>query len=275
MAIIAKQKYTQEKADKLLDYLKLYHEKGMPIDYEILVDGFKAVRRTNDPEMFTMFESFVTPDSKAVEILFYTGTSNNNDKHIFTFQDEPKEQGLSGIEIDNRIQEGIDREKRNWEFENLRRENKELKEEIEELEEEIEKLEKEKEEITSNQSPLKGVLGEIGSSFVEGFIRRNPKIIAKLPGGETLAGLIEEDNKERSLEEGTAEETEVSFKPKSEAITATSSEEDRNAISFVNQLKSSFTKNEFDQVLQVLQHLSDHKDAIEKVLNDLNHTYNG
>lgn len=275
MAIIAKQKYTQEKADKLLDYLKLYHEKGMPIDYEILVDGFKAVRRTNDPEMFTMFESFVTPDSKAVEILFYTGTSNNNDKHIFTFQDEPKEQGLSGIEIDNRIQEGIDREKRNWEFENLRRENKELKEEIEELEEEIEKLEKEKEEITSNQSPLKGVLGEIGSSFVEGFIRRNPKIIAKLPGGETLAGLIEEDNKERSLEEGTTEETEVSFKPKSEASTATSSEEDRNAISFVNQLKSSFTKDEFDQVLQVLQHLSDHKDAIEKVLNDLNHTYNG
>jgi FtsZ-binding cell division protein ZapB len=275
MAIIAKQKYTQEKADKLLDYLKLYHEKGMPIDYEILVDGFKAVRRTNDPEMFTMFESFVTPDSKAVEILFYTGTSNNNDKHIFTFQDEPKEQGLSGIEIDNRIQEGIDREKRNWEFENLRRENKELKEEIEELEEEIEKLEKEKEELNSNQSPIKGVLGEIGSSFVEGFIRRNPKIIAKLPGGETLAGLIEEDNKEKGLEEGTTEETKVSFKPKSEASTTNSSEEDRNAISFVNQLKSTFTKDEFDQVLQILQHLSDHKDAIEKALNDLNHTYNG
>jgi hypothetical protein len=27
--------------------------------------------------------------------------------------------------------------------------------------------------------------------------------------------------------------------------------------------------------LQVLQQLSDHKEAIEKVLNDLNHTYNG
>ncbi|MFN8436017.1 MAG: hypothetical protein U0V72_00145 [Cytophagales bacterium] len=274
MAIIAKQKYTQEKIDKLLDYLKLYHEKGMPIDYEILVDGFKAVRRTDDPEMFTMFESFVTPDSKAVEILFYTGTSNNNDKHIFTFQEEVKEHGLSGIDIDNRIQEGIDREKRNWEFENLRRENKELKEEIEELEDEIEKLEKEKEELTSNQSPLKGVLGEIGSSFVEGFIRRNPKIIAKLPGGETLAGLIEEDNKERGLEENTAEDTEVSFKPKLESKSE-QSEEERNAIAFVNQLKSSFTQGEFDQVLQVLQQLSDHKEAIEKVLNDLNHTYNG
>jgi len=275
MAIIAKQKYTQEKADKLQDYLKLYHEKGMAVDYEILVDGFKAVRRTNDPEMFTMFESFITPDSKSVEILFYTGTSNNNDKHILTFQDEVKEQGLSGIEIDNRIQEAIEREKRNWEFESLRKENKDLKDEIEELESEIEKLEKEKDEITSNQSPLKGVLGEIGSSFVEGFIRRNPKLIAKLPGGETLAGLIEEDNKERSLEEATTEETEVSFKPKSESNSPASSEEERNAIVFVNQLKSSFTKDEFDQVLQILQHLSDHKEMIQKLLDNLNHTYNG
>src|ERR1043165_7399868 len=99
MGIIGKQKYAQEKVDKLYDYLNTYHEKGMPIDYEVLVDGFKAVRRTNDPAMFYMFESFVNSDCRSIEILFYTGTSNNNDKHIFTFGDEAKEQqGLSGIE---------------------------------------------------------------------------------------------------------------------------------------------------------------------------------
>ena len=66
MAIVTKQKYTQEKIDKLLDYLNLYKDKDQSIDYEILVDGFKAVRRTSDPEMFNIYDNFVTPESKVI-----------------------------------------------------------------------------------------------------------------------------------------------------------------------------------------------------------------
>ncbi|HSZ72474.1 MAG TPA: hypothetical protein VK750_07335 [Cytophagaceae bacterium] len=270
MAIVAKQKYTQEKIDKLLDYLNLYKDKNQSIDYEILVDGFKAVRRTSDPEMFNIYDNFVTPESKVIEVLFYTGTSNNNDKYIFTLQEEPKEQGLSGIEIDNRIQEGIEREKRNWEFDDLRKKNKELKEEIDELENEIEKLEKDKLELQAKESPLKGILGEVGSTFVESLIRRNPRLLAKIPGGDTLAGLIEEDNREKELE-GEDEQTEVSFKPKSSAKTVLS-EEDQYAITFVKQLKSSFTKSEFDSVLEILEQFAIHKQNIETTLETLKNT---
>lgn len=267
MALSARQKFSQDKIDKLVEYLNVYKDKGQPIDYEIIVDGFKAVRRTSDPEMFTIYENFVSPDSKSIEILFYTGTSNNNDKHIFTFQDEQKEQGLSGIEIDNRIQEGIEKEKRSWEFESLRKKVKDLEKEVEELEEEIETLEKEKEELRSKESPLKGILGEVGSTLVEGFIRRNPRIIAKLPGGEALAGLIEEDNKERDQEE-ELQETEVSFKAKS-ASTNKLSEEDHYAITFVGQLKSTFTKPEFDKILEVMEHFATDKNTIDKTLSKL------
>ncbi|MDB5274472.1 MAG: hypothetical protein JWO58_2839 [Chitinophagaceae bacterium] len=271
MAIIAKQKYTQEKIDKLHEYLKLYKEKDMPIDYEILVDGFKAVRRTSDPEMFNMFESFVTPDSKAVEVLFYTGTSNNNDKHIFTFDDEPKDQGLSGIEIDNRIQEGIEREKRNWEFDSLKKKVKDQKEEIDELEKEIERLEKERDDQQSKESPLKGILGEVGSTLVETLIRRNPRLIAKIPGGEALAGLIEEDNREKEQEEITPE-AEVSFKSKSATSSEKLSEEHQYAITFVGQLKSTFTKSEFDKVLEILEQFASNKQTIEETLTNLINT---
>lgn len=280
MGIIGKQKYAQEKVDKLFDYLKTYHEKGMPIDFEVLIDGFKAVRRTSDPNMFYMFESFVSSDSRSVEILFYTGTSNNNDKHIFTFNDEPKEQhGLSGVEIDNRIQEGIEREKRNWEFEALKKENKELKETIEELEEEIDQLEEEKEVLTKNQSPMKSLLGEVGSSFVESMIRRNPKIVAKLPGGEALAGLIEEDNREKE-QALPAEDTEVSFTPKQDAATPESksefylSEEDQQAITFVNQLKNTFEKEEFEQLMEIIQIMAANKESIKEVHEYLNQHQN-
>jgi hypothetical protein len=72
--------------------------KGQPIDYEILVDGFKAVRRTSDPDMFTMFENFVTADTRSIEILLFTGSSNNNEKRIFYFGEDQKE-GLSGVDV--------------------------------------------------------------------------------------------------------------------------------------------------------------------------------
>ncbi len=266
MAIIAKQQYNQDKIDKLRDYLRLYYDKGMPIDYEILVDGFKAVRRTNDPELFNMFESFVTADTRTVEILFYTGTSNNNDKHLFSLSEEPKEvQGLSGIEIDNRIQEGIEREKRNWEFEALRKENKELKEEIEDLEDELERVEKERDGLVSKQSPLNGLIGEVGSSMIESFVRRNPKVIANLPGGHALAGLIEDESK---AEEEPLPDVEVSFKAKNEdgAKEGNNSSHIQQAVAFVNQLKSSFTKEEFDQILEILQYLAENKESIEMTL---------
>lgn len=271
MAIIAKQTYTPEKIDKLRDYLKLYAEKNMPIDYEILVDGFKAVRRTADVELFSMFENFVGADTKNIEILFYTGTSNNNDKHLFTLAEETKEQqGLSGIEIDHRIQEGIDKEKRSWEFDAMKAEIKSLKEEVSDLEEEIEKLETERENIISKQSPLHGLLGEVGSSVIESFVKRNPKILASIPGGHALAGLIEGDQAEGE----PGEDAEVSFKSKNSLPHEPEpntylSEEAQQAHTFVKQLKSSFTKQEFDQVLEILQHFAENKETILQTLNIL------
>jgi hypothetical protein len=34
MGLIAKEKYDQRKIDRLLDHLKIYYEKGRPIDFE-------------------------------------------------------------------------------------------------------------------------------------------------------------------------------------------------------------------------------------------------
>jgi hypothetical protein len=61
-----------------------------PLITKSLVDGFKAVRRTSDPDMFTMFENFVTADTRSIEILLFTGSSNNNEKRIFYFGEQPE-----------------------------------------------------------------------------------------------------------------------------------------------------------------------------------------
>jgi hypothetical protein len=266
MALISKQKYDPAQVQKLADLVRLYRDREQPFDYEIIVDGLKVVRRTSDPEMFFIFENFVTADTKNVEIIFYNGNSNVNEKRMFTFIDEEPEKGLSGVEIDARIHESREQLRKEFEHERIQKENKELKGKVEELEKEIDDLEKANEELINSQSPLKGFLGEIGSSFVESFIRRNPNVIKGLPGGEALAGLIETDNKRKEHEE-QAPDSEVNFKPKSESNSL--SEEDRAAITFVNQLKTQFTKPEFDSILLILQTLADHKGRIELILHYL------
>jgi hypothetical protein len=260
MGLISKQKYDPAKIEKLANYLRIYHEKGQPIDYEILIDGLKAVRRTNDPAMFSTFENFIEADSKCMEILFYNGSSNVHEKRIFFFDDdEKKEKGLSGVEVQSLVQEGIEQKEKEWQYKQLQKDNADLQAKVEELEKEIEELEKEKETIEASQSPLKGFLGELGSSFVESFIRRNPKIINGIPGGEALAGLLEKEDKEQP-----SPESEVTFTSKSSL-----NEEHKYAIQFVDQLKTQFTRDEFDQVLLILEKISNDKSLIEIVLDQI------
>jgi FtsZ-binding cell division protein ZapB len=264
MALISKQKYDPAQAQKLADLVRLYRDREQPFDYEIIVDGLKVVRRTSDPEMFFIFENFVTADTKNVEVIFYNGNSNVNEKRMFTFIDDEPEKGLSGVEVEARIEEKVRKE---MEYDQLKRDNKDLNNKVEELKKEVEDLERVNEELVNSQSPLKGFLGEIGSSFVESFIRRNPNVIKGLPGGEALAGLIETDNKRKENEE-QAPDSEVNFKAKSESNSLT--EDEKNAITFVNQLKTQFHREEFDKVLLILQTLADDKSKIDLILNHVN-----
>lgn len=262
MAVPAKQKYDPAKVDKLQEYLRLYNQKGRPIDYEIIVDGLRAVRRTSDPEEFSDHERFITPETRSIEINLYNGGGNSNEKHIFFLSDEEIKQGLSGLEIDSRISEQVERQRREWQFDLLQKENAELKAEVAELERENENLEKEKQALIENQSPLKGFLGEIGSSFVESFIRRNPSVMKSIPGGEALAGLIATEPKVTLTEDDTS----VSFQERSQEL----DESDRSAIEFVNQLKQQFSKSEFDNVLIIIQALANDKSRIDLIINHIN-----
>lgn len=267
MAIHPKERYEPRKIERLSEHLRLYHEKGQPIDYEIIVDGFKVVRRTNDPSLFSMYEEFIDGNTKNMEILLYTGSSYTNDKRIYYFGDQSKEE-LSGLDIKEQAKDEVRQENR---LSQLEQENKELITANEQLKKDIDALETEKDELEASQSPLKGVLGEIGSSFVESFLRRNPQILKGIPGGEALAGLIGTENKRPAHNEQDSENTEVSFKPRnSPGASVDLTEEDRAAITFVNQLKTQFSKEEFDNVLLILQTLANDKSKIELILNHVN-----
>lgn len=261
MAIISKEKYSQERIDKVLDYLKMYQDLGEPIEYEIVVDGFKAVRRTSNTELFPVFENFVNANTNSVEILLYQGNSRHYEKHIFTFKEpeQPKETPLSGVDVENMVNERIIRAKHEWEFEQLKKDNKEWEEYAEELEEDKARLEKELAEIKSSQSPLTGMLGEFGSSFLSGLVKNNPALADKIPG---LAGLMEAPAKSNGP-----------LKAPGDDITFTSAEpnneETKDALGFVKHLRHHFPDKKFDQLMEVIDLLAQDHKRLDVVLAQL------
>jgi len=268
MGLKAKEKYEQRKVDRLYDHLKLYHDKGRPIDFEIIVDDFKAIRRTNELDMFNAFESYVNAKTNIIEILLYAGSSNSYDKYTFIYGNS--EESLDGINLQEKIDAGVAKKMKEQDFEKLTTENKELKAEIEDLEKEVTRLERKNEQLQADKSPLSGALGQFGASFFESLVKNNPKIIKSIPGGETLAGLL--DNGPTVTEE-PVEDVEVSFTPKNNNNNtnnnAALSDADRNAIEFVNQIRTQFSTTEYDKIAQIVDTIVD-RQKFEQVLTLLN-----
>jgi prefoldin subunit 5 len=274
MPTVSDERFSEDGMNRLYEYIKMNQDLGQPVDYEILIDGFPMVKRTNDPRLFEFYDKFITDKTKKIEILFYVGASNNNHRHIQRLKDEPKEkpqpQGLSGIEVEQRIQDHIKREKEKWELERLTERNAELEEEVTELETEVEKLEKELDEVKAKESPMKGFLGEFGSTMLESFIRRNPQMLSAIPGGQALAGFIEEDNR-KMQESQTEPELKVSFRARDEKP---DNKEAVEALGFVNYLKGKF-KDDFTKMMEAIELLAENPQKLDSIINDLKEKKNG
>jgi hypothetical protein len=260
------EKYSEQKIDNLYNFLQNSKEQGEAEDYEIFVDAFKVVKRTNDLARFESYSNFIQPETKAVTIVIYDGTSPRNTKHIFTIK-EDNTNGLSGVDVDTRIEEKLRSEKEKWETDLLKKENEKLKTELSEAEAYIEELEDNAEKAKDKKFRMGDVnVGEFASVVLEGFVRRNPQLLTKLPGGEALAGVIEQDNAEREkalLDKSP--EPEVSFKKKSSSSEPTMSEEDKSYLDFIKSLKDKFDHEQMTSVMLIL-------DVLAKSPNDIDPT---
>ncbi|MEM6771708.1 MAG: hypothetical protein AAF597_14080 [Bacteroidota bacterium] len=269
---ITTETYNQTKIDSIANLLTLNEQQGTAIDFEVWVDTLKVIPRTDDARRFETYADFVTADTRSVTILLYNGQSNRNDKYIFRLKEEPQSEGLQGIGLDDRIHEKLSSERQKWDFELLENKNQRLKKDLKEAEEYIDQLEESITKLRTRKFHLGNVnLGELGSVMLEGFIRRNPQMLSKLPGGEALAGVIEADNEEGAMVDENrpvaAPESEVTV---SEKATPNLSETDRHYLELLQQVRAAFGEVEFVKVMELLDHLSHHPERIDPILTELN-----
>lgn len=246
--------HTLEIVRRTLDKLD---ELGEPKFYSVQVDGQTVVSRTNNPSELDRVRGFLFHNSTNLKLIFYKGFEGDALEEI-TYNLSTTQHGTNGLsglgEIDERIKQAVNSERRNWEHELMKKELSDTKKELGEAEEHIESLENLIDELKSSKNKLGNIhVGEVVSVMVESFMRRNVDKIKKLPGGTALAGILS-DNSSNSNSE-TQESTEASFEKVNE-------EE-----SWWSDVESAFNEKELDCIKAIVAILAGDKSKITTVLS--------
>jgi len=267
---VSHQKYDQFKIDKLKHYLEDMTGKGQPRLYEIFVDSLKVVPKTEDLTQFDSYEQYMDEDTEKVRILVYNSNlSPRNDQFCFVVQPGRSDKAMGALgEIDTIVQEKLAARDREHAMEALHKELDEARTQLREAEDEVAHLHQELEVVRTGRErkQIKGI--EFMSILLEGFVRRNPQLLQKIPGGEALAGLIEQDNQEKlaPLPEPLPG---ASFRKKEDTTSGLSPEQARY-IETLRQLEAHFLQPDLETVMQILGRFTEVPDTLKTVAELLN-----
>ena len=251
------ERFQDNTLEKIKRILEVWDEKGTPRFYSVQVDGETIVSRTNNPGEFDHVKAFVFHNTEQIRIAYYRGNEIEPVEEVtYTVQKEKeKSGGLSGVEIDERISQALEAERRKWEHEQLKKELSETKKELTEAEDHIDNLETLVEELKSSKNKLGNVhVGEVVSVMVESFLKRNVDKIKRLPGGSTLAGILADNEGGENNE--PQKETEATYEKVEE-------EQD----GWWNDVQKAFNQQELEYVKAIVTILAHEKNKIQDVFS--------
>ncbi|MEM6268339.1 MAG: hypothetical protein AAF998_02825 [Bacteroidota bacterium] len=252
------------------DYLR-----DEPCRYEVRVDGVAVIEETTDPDRFGNLTDFVQMSStQEVQVKIWKGKSQYSDIHLLHLERNKPQNGASGSQslegLENKMQHDFDRKLRmkemEWDHRLLKEKYDDLKGDHDELLEYADKIEEELKDLKAKKLHVGDVsLLEVGGIFLEGFVRRNPQMLARLPGGQALAGIIEHDNRQRAMEmqrqmhAPQSPAPEMTFEPADESGPGG----DPANADLLFRLRSAFpTETEFNQVMLLLDGLAENPELL-------------
>jgi hypothetical protein len=147
--------YSPERMERMKQILEMSADDGEPQYYSIHVDGMIVVKKTTDTEKFDNYMAFIDHQTKCVELRTFFGDSPNcNTFRLLvsavpsaTLQGVPQ---LGAIEIGEKINEAVTRERQQNKIEALEKDNAKLEEENAALRKKLKKYKKLEEESRAN-----------------------------------------------------------------------------------------------------------------------------
>lgn len=267
---LIEEKFDQHKIDSLKRYLQRETEKGRPKDFEIIVDGFKVVSRTENAEEFEDYEAEIKPSTRNISILVFDGPgTNRNTRYSFSLQGEPSarsSQAGNGLgEIDQVIAQKLEEREREHEFSRLREQLAATKAQLTESEEYADSLQKRIKEMEEKRYVQAVSIGEVASVVLKTLVKQHA---TRIPGGQALAGLLGADMPEEMpavalpAPEGAASfEKQPASNPMDELT--------RNRLSLIEQMQERFNEQQMIAVFSILDSLAAAPDKIDPILVQL------
>lgn len=254
-------KYSPLKIQQFKMWLEEMKEKGNAQFFEVFVDDFKVIPKTDSIEDFDKHEQYMDEETKKVTVLTYnTPNSNRYKQHIYLLKEKtqtaPQNQALSGPEVEAKIDEKVNLAKERWDCEQVKKDLETAKGKLGEAEEYIEKLKtiiydtEKKLKEAENTGDMKKVLTDLVQKFLE----------AKNPGPSNLSGAQTEKKPEE----------EASFSKVSSEETNGLSEVEKRYIEAGKILEEKFTEKELDTVFSIIDALASDKNNIKPVAELLN-----
>jgi hypothetical protein len=275
------EKYDQAKIDSIRRFLESkvgkVNKENEPMEryYEIYVDNLKVVERTNDLDDFCGYMDFLQDGTKEVRIIIYTASATApkvTSKHIFKMQaEEPKkETGLSGVEVQNLVSDGITQAKLGWDYNALEQKYAEALKDLKDANEYADSLEKAVEELKLKKNSTDINIGNALSIAAEGLLRRNVHLLAKIPMAKGLAGILAEDNERGGKQEESSEQpvSETSFKEKEPEQSL--SNEEKQVLQFVKGMQRTFSDDQLGKIQEIIHSFAADKCRIMDVIAFLN-----
>ncbi len=276
---VIEERYDQNKIDSLKRYLKREADKGRMRDYEIIVDGFKVVSRTNDIEEFDDYEEEIKDTTRNMSILIYDGAgTNRNTRYSFSFNLDAASpipaKPMNGIgslgEIDEIIQQKLDEKDRDYKIALLEKELKDTKQQLSEAEEYHTELQERVDELEAEleKKPQPNAinlnLGEIGAAVLGNLVKKNAPQLSGL-----LNGLMGVPQEQPTVSASTEPEMEATFSKQGDTQPQFSEQQLRH-LKNIEAMEQVFDTEQLQIVIAIIQKLMEYPEQVIPTAQFLN-----
>ncbi len=208
--------YDTEEVESIKQLLVSESKNSTPLFFEIKVDGFMKVRKTDKVERFDELYSFINDKTQELIINIYIDPpSDKKEWYKFRLKDEQKDEPLSGLDIDSKVNERMKVFEKDMEHKQTKDELRKQQEKTNSAEQYIEILETRIETMQAKPNHFGSWdIGKLAASTIEGIAVHYPKILEKVPVLNGIAKVIQEDQKTKPQQLSGSFEGDVSFKAK-------------------------------------------------------------
>jgi hypothetical protein len=269
------QVYNAEALAKLKSWLGMMAEKNHKKFFEIFVDNARVVHKTDDLSEFDDHEMWVDDKTKVIRVLVYN-TEGSHRYQPFEYRTEnylneleqakqksdlKLQQSLSGLDVDKKIESALDKQKQEFAFDALKKENVDLKQRVKEADEYINRLENKLETYEAQKFKLnQDTIISVGAGILNGVVKMNPEIMNKIPAA-ALNGIAAVVSHSAAAEKSEPD-TEVTITKKGAAKVETQEEEEDELdedtevkLAFLESLEDKLSEDDLKKVFSMMLYL--------------------